>query len=132
MAADETMTVSTLNYPDNYTNSEKCFFGFICTTKNTKLNMTFDTFNVESSANCSKDMAVVYDGNRVDSPVMGKLCGPKSGLGRTAFRASSSKMLLRFHTDATVTDKGFQVTVSCPGKSHIFEFVVTITFFVTN
>ena len=116
MTQDEEMTVSTINFPDNYTTNKRCFYGFICQTKNTRLNMTFTDFDVESSTNCSKDVAIVRDGTNIKSPIMGRLCGPKSGLARTHFTASGSRMLITFTSDSTITDRGFRVTVACPRK----------------
>lgn len=114
MGPGESMQTSTFNYPDNYTNGDTCFFGFVCSRQKTRLTMKFDGFQVENSKNCSKDVAIIRDGTRLTSKILASLCGPMPS--KTTYLSSGPKMMITFKTDASQTDKGFQVTVTCPGE----------------
>lgn len=118
MTAGETMAISTLNYPNNYTNNEKCTYGFICTTKNVKtLTMNFTTFDVEASNNCTNDVVKVFDGTRLDSPILARMCGKRANLNpKPVFKSSSPKFMVQFNTNDKITGTGFEVAVSCPCK----------------
>lgn len=121
----ETMVVSTLNYPGNYTNNAKCFYGIICSAKNVKLTMNFTAFDVEPSTNCSNDVVIIHDGTRLDSPVLDRICGARASLKKAPIYVSSGvKFLLQFHTNDKITRKGFQAAVSCPCKAFVFELMM--------
>uniref|UniRef100_A0A8C5UZ61 Cubilin n=1 Tax=Microcebus murinus TaxID=30608 RepID=A0A8C5UZ61_MICMU len=94
-------TLESINYPNRYSNNQRCNWTIRATTGNT-VNYTFLAFELEYYTNCSTDYLELYDGPQR----MGRYCGaslPPPG------STSGSQLQVLFHTDGVGTEKGFQM-----------------------
>ncbi|KAK3106693.1 hypothetical protein FSP39_025319 [Pinctada imbricata] len=69
------------------------------------LNITFKTFIIEDSDNCTKDYVEIFDGGSESAPSMGRYCGKMDEFSLTS---SGPQLLLRFKTDHSVNQEGFR------------------------
>ncbi|XP_076436087.1 cubilin-like isoform X2 [Babylonia areolata] len=103
-------TVQSPNFPENYSNHQDCIYT-ITAPVGYRVTLTFTDFILESHHSCSYDYLELRDGNET-SPVIGRYCwslpSPK--------RSSGNQMWIRFHSDGSVTRRGFRATfLSDPG-----------------
>ncbi|KAG7219563.1 hypothetical protein INR49_018990 [Caranx melampygus] len=77
------------------------------TSVNNVLNLTFDSFELESSSSCRYDYVKVYDGDSVLFPLVGTFCG---NLVPSHFVSSGNFLTLHFVTDNSVQRRGFNAT----------------------
>ena len=71
-----------------------------------RIEIRFDTLDLEDARNCGKDSLSIYDGISTRFVLLGTYCGntrPKS------FRSSGRYLLLHFRSDGDVTGKGFRL-----------------------
>ena len=71
-----------------------------------KIQLTFNTFDLEKdpfTEDCRFDFVEIKDGPRI----LERLCGK---LTKRTFTSSGNKMTVRFHSDASLTSKGFSAT----------------------
>ena len=103
------------NYPSSYENDKDCQTT-IRFAAGEVVNITFETFNVETDEDCSYDYLAVFDGNSTSSAMIGsKLCG--SSLSGTTLQSTGNTMTLYFHTDDVQTRTGFKI-YAYSGKIH--------------
>ncbi|KAF0028409.1 hypothetical protein F2P81_019496 [Scophthalmus maximus] len=74
---------------------------------NRAVNLTFNSFELESSSTCRYDSVKVYDGDNINFPLVGTFCGSSA----PAFFVSSGNFLtVHFVTDNSVQRRGFNAT----------------------
>ncbi|GBP07541.1 Cubilin homolog [Eumeta japonica] len=93
-------------YNGKYMNNLLCDYQ-ITTSPNTKIQITFESFHLESSYNCGYDYLKVYDGPSETSDLVGTFCGTRYPQN---FISSSNKLYLRFKSDYGLTYSGFRIT----------------------
>ncbi|XP_061840054.1 dorsal-ventral patterning tolloid-like protein 1 isoform X1 [Nerophis lumbriciformis] len=73
------------------------------------IELSFITFEVEEEADCGYDYIELYNGYDADSHRLGRFCGsgPREGL-----YSPSDAVLIRFHSDDTISKKGFHIRYS--------------------
>ncbi|XP_055335662.1 cubilin-like [Paramacrobiotus metropolitanus] len=114
--------VQSPNYPLNYPNNMSCAW-LIQSSEMTgaQVQLTFRDIKLEESTNCSKDSLEILNGRFHTSPRINDLiCGTPA---IPAIRSQGSALFLRFRSDDSGTDRGFQasfITVSkgCGGTFH--------------
>ncbi|XP_062615020.1 deleted in malignant brain tumors 1 protein-like [Saccostrea cucullata] len=96
--------------PQNYNNSQDIFWLITKPSESDILSVQFLSFGLEHSENCVFDNVTIYKGACLSNPLVKTLCGDLVG-NSTSYTYSTGKFLLmRFKTDASVTDKGFSVS----------------------
>ncbi|KAL2098307.1 hypothetical protein ACEWY4_007514 [Coilia grayii] len=70
------------------------------------IELTFTTFEVEEEADCGYDYIELYDGYDSTAHKLGRFCG--SGPREEIYSAGEA-MLIRFHSDDTISKKGFHI-----------------------
>ncbi|XP_049577209.1 dorsal-ventral patterning tolloid-like protein 1 isoform X2 [Syngnathus scovelli] len=73
------------------------------------IELSFVTFEVEEEADCGYDFIELYNGYDADSHRLGRFCGsgPREGI-----YSPSDALLIRFHSDDTISKKGFHIRYS--------------------
>ena len=66
----------------------------------------------------SYDSLTIYDGGSSTSPMMGKYCGDSIPPSHVS---SSNEVLIRFESDGSVTEAGFQMEYNPIGNTHQFK-----------
>ena len=61
----------------------------------------------------SWDSLTIYDGGSITSPMMGKYCGTSIPPRQAS---SSNEVLIKFHSDWSATESGFQIEYNPTGK----------------
>ncbi|CAM5129646.1 unnamed protein product, partial [Eretmochelys imbricata] len=89
-------------YPGNYPNNADCVWE-IEAVSNYRITLSFRDISTEGGR-CQYDYIEIYDGPLYTSPLLGKIC---SGSYLT-YTSSSNLMTVRFHSDSSVTKKGFR------------------------
>ncbi|TNN89652.1 Dorsal-ventral patterning tolloid-like protein 1 [Liparis tanakae] len=70
------------------------------------IELSFITFEVEEEADCGYDYIELYNGYDANSHRLGRFCGsgPREGI-----YSPGGAMLIRFHSDDTISKKGFHI-----------------------
>ncbi|CAB1461083.1 unnamed protein product, partial [Pleuronectes platessa] len=70
------------------------------------IELSFITFEVEEEADCGYDYIELYNGYDANSHRLGRFCGsgPREGI-----YSPGDAMLIRFHSDDTISKKGFHI-----------------------
>ncbi|XP_059190361.1 dorsal-ventral patterning tolloid-like protein 1 [Centropristis striata] len=70
------------------------------------IELSFITFEVEEEADCGYDYIELYNGYDANSHRLGRFCGsgPREGI-----YSPGATMLIRFHSDDTISKKGFHI-----------------------
>ncbi|KAG7527098.1 cubilin [Solea senegalensis] len=76
-------------------------------TLNRAINLTFSSFELESSSTCRYDYVKVYDGDNVNFPLVGTFCGNTIP---AYFVSSGNFLTIHFVTDSSVQQRGFNAT----------------------
>uniref|UniRef100_A0AAQ4PGY7 Cubilin n=1 Tax=Gasterosteus aculeatus aculeatus TaxID=481459 RepID=A0AAQ4PGY7_GASAC len=76
---------------------------------NRAVNLTFNSFEVESSSTCVYDYVRVFDGDNENFPLVGTFCG---NFVPAHFVSSGNFLTIRFVTDSSVQRRGFNATYS--------------------
>ncbi|KFO84334.1 Ovochymase-2, partial [Buceros rhinoceros silvestris] len=99
--------LQSMHYPEHYSNMANCQW-IICAPQDHVIKLTYQSFEVEDSEDCSYDAVTVYeDVGKEDEIAMS--CGfalPAPVL------SSSAVMVVVFHSDETETFGGFRATIS--------------------
>ncbi|NXV11839.1 OVCH2 protein, partial [Cepphus grylle] len=99
--------LQSMHYPERYSNTADCQW-IICAPEDHVIKLTYQSFEVEESEDCSYDAVTVYEDVRKEEEIA-KSCGfalPAPVL------SSSALMLIVFHSDETETFGGFRATIS--------------------
>ncbi|XP_037612385.1 cubilin [Sebastes umbrosus] len=96
---------------------------------NRAVNLTFDTFDLESSSSCRFDRVKVYDGDNINFPLVGTFCG---NLIPSYFVSSGNFLTIHLVTDSSVEKRGFNATyravpLYCGGTVNATTAVQTLT-----
>ncbi|RXM33737.1 Astacin-like metalloendopeptidase [Acipenser ruthenus] len=93
------------DYPNLYPNNKDCQWKISATSR---VELIFQSLDVEYSVKCLWDYIEVHDGPSIDSRIMGpRLCGsyiPKP------LTSSGKDLLIVFHSDENVASKGFHIS----------------------
>ncbi|XP_066263229.1 CUB and sushi domain-containing protein 1-like [Branchiostoma lanceolatum] len=100
-------TMTSPNYPSNYPNSANCEWT-ITVPEGSTVRLTFDSFNTEGTW----DVLTINDGHSSSHSLLQSLSG--GGLVYPV-TSTSNNMFLRFTSDASVADTGFQCSFSSDG-----------------
>ncbi|KAL8573049.1 hypothetical protein ACOMHN_010479 [Nucella lapillus] len=106
--------IESINYPDTYPNNQNCSWLIAATAGNT-VNISFETFPLESGSGCPHDYLEILDGESPSSPSLGKFCDDNVP---TPVTSTSNRVRVNFVTDSSVTYGGFRlhyVTNGCGG-----------------
>ncbi|XP_041670250.1 cubilin [Cheilinus undulatus] len=74
---------------------------------NRVVNLTFTSFELESSSTCYYDYVKVYDGDNVNFPLVGTFCGNTIP---STFVSSGNFLTVHFFTDSSIQRRGFNAT----------------------
>ncbi|NXL55425.1 OVCH2 protein, partial [Chordeiles acutipennis] len=99
--------LQSMHYPEHYSNMADCQW-IICAPEDHVIKLTYQSFEVEESEDCSYDAVTVYEDVGKEEEIA-KSCGfalPAPVL------SSSAMMLVVFHSDETETFGGFRATIS--------------------
>ncbi|NXT41382.1 OVCH2 protein, partial [Pelecanoides urinatrix] len=99
--------LQSMHYPECYSNMADCQW-IICAPEDHVIKLTYQSFEVEESEDCSYDAVTVYEDVGKEEEIA-KSCGfalPAPVL------SSSAVMLVVFHSDETETFGGFRATIS--------------------
>lgn len=103
---------------------------------NRAINLTFNSFELESSSTCRYDYVKVYDGDNTNFPLVGTFCGNSIP---TYFVSSGNFLTIHFVTDSSVQRQGFNATyravpLLCGGTFNATATMQTLTspFFPSN
>ncbi|KAH8274197.1 hypothetical protein KR018_002473, partial [Drosophila ironensis] len=108
MTAGTSTTYSKFNTPESYVNDLDCHVVFKAN-RDQQITLQFSSFHVEQSPDCHKDYVELRDGAGPFAELIGRFCGQDLPPKLTATR---NVIFLRFVTDASVTDSGFQLQVN--------------------
>ncbi|KAJ8019622.1 Bone morphogenetic protein 1-like [Holothuria leucospilota] len=105
---DESETVTSPNYPDDYGINEDCG-NTIQAPAGRVIRLTFQTFHLEStSATCTYDSVNIYEGDSTSSPLLaGPFCGSTIPPPVTS---TGNVMYVYFESDGSVQESGFLAT----------------------
>ncbi|NXX41269.1 OVCH2 protein, partial [Tricholaema leucomelas] len=99
--------LQSMHYPEHYSNMADCQW-IICAPEDHVIKLTYQSFEVEDSEDCSYDAVTVYEDVRKEEEIA-KSCGfalPAPVL------SSSAMILIAFHSDETETFGGFRAAIS--------------------
>ncbi|XP_059183305.1 cubilin [Centropristis striata] len=96
---------------------------------NKAINLTFTSFELESSSTCRYDYVKVYDGDNINFPLVGAYCG---NFIPSYFVSSGNFLTVHFVTDNSVHRRGFNATyrsvpLVCGGTVNATTSVQTLT-----
>ncbi|XP_015810319.3 cubilin [Nothobranchius furzeri] len=74
---------------------------------NKAINLTFESFDLETSSTCAYDYIKVYDGGNMNFPLVGTFCGLSIP---APFLSSGNLLTIHFKTDGSVQKTGFNAT----------------------
>ncbi|XP_065263663.1 deleted in malignant brain tumors 1 protein-like [Emys orbicularis] len=89
-------------YPGNYPNNADCVWE-IEAVNNYRITLSFRDISTEGGR-CQHDYIEIYDGPLYTSPLLGKICYGSY----LTYTSSSNLMTVRFHSDSSVTNRGFR------------------------
>lgn len=104
-------TITSPQFPNNYPENTDCWT-LIRVPLGKYIYLNFDMLSLEHDEKCSYDYVEVLDGSRQDSPSLGKFC---SEVQMVNIISTNNTMLLHFHSDGVVNDKGFRARYSTDG-----------------
>lgn len=98
-------TIVSPNYPNDY-DIKKDYYWRITVPEGKRIEIRFDTLDLEDSKNCGKDSLSIYDGISTRYVLLGTYCG---NTRPNSFRSSGRYLFLHFRSDGDVTGKGFRL-----------------------
>ncbi|XP_071156308.1 cubilin-like isoform X2 [Mytilus edulis] len=99
-------TIQSPYFPDAYPGNKECIF-IISLPAGSRITLTFSSFDVEDSSDCSYDYVEIRDGTSADSAVLNKFCGSQVPDPVTT---TQNSMWVKFVSDGSVHNTGFQAT----------------------
>ncbi|KFP43111.1 Ovochymase-2, partial [Chlamydotis macqueenii] len=99
--------LQSMHYPEHYSNLADCQW-IICAPEGHVIKLTYQSFEVEESEDCSYDAVTVYEDVGKEEEIA-KSCGFALP---AAVLSSSAMMLVVFNSDETETFEGFRATIS--------------------
>ncbi|XP_048472235.1 tolloid-like protein 2 [Rhincodon typus] len=107
--------ITSPNWPDKYPSRKECTW-VISATAGHRVKLAFDKFEIEQHQECIYDHLEIYDGADDESPILGRYCGSRKPEPAIS---TSSKMFIKFFSDASVQRKGFQAKYSTECGGHL-------------
>lgn len=95
------------NHPSSYVNNLDVYWLIVKPNATLNIVLDFTVFEVEEATDCYYDYVSIYDGACTTDPLMAKLCGYSPA---TFEDTSGLYILIHFHTDSSVTYKGWSLT----------------------
>ncbi|XP_064922872.1 cubilin isoform X1 [Columba livia] len=100
-------------YPNAYPNNARCEWTIQLPEPNLRVELQFLDVELEGTT-CQFDAIEVYDGGSTDSPLLGSVCSNN----HSVFNSSGSQLTVLFHTDLSITRRGFEASYhSFPGSN---------------
>jgi hypothetical protein len=96
----------------NYNDLEDYTYTFLPGTTGAKVNVVFNSFNVEEETNCGYDWLKIFDGPDISSPLLGTFCGSSTP---GSFISTSGPLTFQFHSDYSVNLAGWDANILCSG-----------------
>ncbi|XP_071605716.1 scavenger receptor cysteine-rich domain-containing protein DMBT1-like isoform X3 [Heliangelus exortis] len=92
-------------YPSSYPNNARCLWCLRPREPRGRVELSFVYVELEGSS-CQYDAIEVYDGGSLESPLLGKVCRND----HRVFKSSGHQLTILFHSDGSVSGRGFQVS----------------------
>ncbi|XP_048237900.1 cubilin-like isoform X1 [Haliotis rufescens] len=105
---DPTGTIMSPSFPNAYPHNKECIY-IINQPTNNRVTLTFSAFALEgnSASTCSFDYLEIRDGGTSSAPLLSRSCGSQLPAVQSS---SQNQMWIKFKTDGSVTNTGFQAT----------------------
>ncbi|KAF4527383.1 hypothetical protein B566_EDAN015953, partial [Ephemera danica] len=97
--------ITSPNYPRSYPGNLYCEY-LIQLPQSQRIKVTFEDLQLQSAQSCAYDYIQIREGSTEDSPLVGTYCGSDQP---TPYTSIGNELLIVFHTDATVTTRGFKL-----------------------
>ncbi|KAM9307657.1 cubilin [Gastrophryne carolinensis] len=107
--------ITSPGYPGNYPPNRDCYWT-ISTEPGLYITFAFGTLSLEHHESCENDYLEIWDGLESQDTLLGKYCSTQSP---APLQTSGPYAWVHFHSDATLTDRGFHIsyTTSSSGPS---------------
>ncbi|XP_014800728.1 PREDICTED: deleted in malignant brain tumors 1 protein-like isoform X2 [Calidris pugnax] len=108
-------------YPYSYPNNTRCIWNIRLPERDLRVELQFVDVELEGNS-CTYDAIEVYDGGYTGAPLLGTVCRND----HRVFRSSGYQMTILFHSDSSITERGFRAyyssfhapsTTTAPGNS---------------
>ncbi len=96
----------------NYSSNENYTMTFLPTVAGAKIQVTFNSFDVEPNQTCNYDRLKVYNGTSITAPLIGTYCGTQSP-GTIVASNLAGALTFQFISDASLNKSGWSATISC-------------------
>ncbi|XP_016093659.1 cubilin [Sinocyclocheilus grahami] len=107
-------------YPGNYPPNRDCYW-MVNVNPGLLITFAFGTLSLEHHDNCNFDYLEIRDGLLPEDPVLGKYCSTASP---PPLQTTGPSAWIRFHSDFSISDRGFHITYttspSDPGCGGVF------------
>uniref|UniRef100_A0A915K200 CUB domain-containing protein n=1 Tax=Romanomermis culicivorax TaxID=13658 RepID=A0A915K200_ROMCU len=100
---DDQGVIDSTDYPHDYSPNSDCMW-VITVPENYQVAIKFTMFQLEQHENCIYDYVEFRDGDRADSPVLGRFCGYSLP---PEIKSTSNKIRVKFASDSSVEKAGF-------------------------
>ena len=77
--------------------------------------VSFDTFRLQTSSNCDLDSLTIHNGPTADAPIIGKHCGLDNP-GTVRAQNGSGALTFVFHSDVKAREIGWQANIGCSAE----------------
>lgn len=77
-----------------------------------QVSVTFTSFDLEESANCTNDYLMVYNGRNAFAPLLGKFCGTDNP-GTLTANNSYGALTFIFKSNSNITSSGWSADIAC-------------------
>uniref|UniRef100_A0A8C3F269 CUB domain-containing protein n=1 Tax=Chrysemys picta bellii TaxID=8478 RepID=A0A8C3F269_CHRPI len=117
-------------YPGNYPNNADCVWE-IEAVSNYRFTKCLCLFPRTEGGTCQYDYIEIYDGPLYTSPLLGKICYGSY----LTYTSSSNLMTVRFHSDSSITKRGFRAayyTIPADQNTSKFMFNTELRFSADN
>ncbi|XP_066579431.1 cubilin [Amia ocellicauda] len=98
-------SINSPGYPGNYPPSRDCYW-MVNVNPGLLITFVFGTLSIEEHENCNFDYLEIKDGLLPEDPVLGKYCSTSLP---APLQTSGPVAWVHFHSDFTVTDRGFHI-----------------------
>ena len=106
--------VTSPNYPGNYDDLMDCWT-LVRAEASTTLVLTFQSLLLEHDSQCAYDYLEVFDSDTANNS-LGKLCEKPENV-TLSLQSSRNVLLLHFHSDQLLNNKGFRAEITTPKNS---------------
>lgn len=110
---DDSGTIKSPKYPENYPNGMRCVWMIENDNPQSTINLSFEDFKLEETQQCMFDYLLIEEVSSGNEKTIGKFCGrtvPASSI-------SGQKLRISFVADESSNDKGFKLNWQRVGRS---------------